>query len=194
MKKIITISREFGAGGGSIGQLVAERLGYGFYDKALILETAKQSNLDVQELALYDEKVPVDFGFAQSLFDFYNKPLNERLFGAQKKVIQKIAESGNCVIVGRNANSILKEYDHALHVFVHAPSYYRLKRMKERFPEMSESQLSEELQSVDHVRKKYCAYYTNTVFGMASFYDLSLNTAKTGIDTAVDIICSLAQK
>lgn len=194
MKKIITISREFGAGGGSIGQLVAERLGYEFYDKAIILEAAKQSNLDVQKLALYDEKVPVDFGFAQSLFDFYNKPLNERLFDAQKKVIQKMAEKGNCVIVGRNANSILREYDHVLHVFVHAPSYYRLKRMKERFPDMPENQLSEQLQAVDHTRKKYCAYYTNTVFGMASYYDLSINTAKIGIDTAVEMICDLAKK
>lgn len=194
MKKIITISREFGAGGGSIGQLTAERLGYAFYDKELILETAKQSNLDVQELALYDEKVPVNFGFAQSLFDFYNKPLNERLFKAQKQAIQKIAEKGNCVIVGRNASSILKEYDYTLHVFIHAPSYYRIKRMKEQFPDMSEMQLAEKLQSVDHARKKYCAFYTDTVFGMASFYDLSINTEKIGIDTAVEIICSLAQK
>ena len=92
MKKIITISREFGASGGTIGKAVADRLGYEYYDKEIILQSARESNLDIASLEKWDEKIPVNFGFAQSLFDFYNKPLNEKLFDAQKRVIRKIGE------------------------------------------------------------------------------------------------------
>ena len=99
MKKIITISREFGAGGGEIGRKVAERLGYHYYDKELILRSADTSKVDVESMRRWDEKVPANFGFAQSLFNFYNKPLNETLFEAQTKVIREIGEKGNCVIV-----------------------------------------------------------------------------------------------
>lgn len=194
MKNIITISREFGANGGTIGQKVAEKLGYEYYDKEIILQAAKDSNLDVESLQRWDENVPMDFGFAQSLFDFYNKPLNEKLFMAQKKVIQKIGEKGNCVIVGRNANHILKAYDHTLHVFIHAEPYSRITRLKERMPDSTESQIIDHMRSVDRKRKKYCAYYTDTVFGMAEYYDLTLSSSAFSTETCVDIICELAQK
>lgn len=194
MKKIITISREFGANGGTIGVKVAERLGYEYYDKEIILQAARDSNLDVESLQRWDEKVPLDFGFAQSLFDFYNKPLNEKLFMAQKKVIRRIGEKGRCVIVGRNANSILKEFDHTLHVFIHAQSYARIQHLKEKMPDATESQIIERMKSVDRIRKKYCAYYTDTIFGMAEYYDLCLNSSQLGIDTCVDVICQLAEK
>ncbi|NTV78429.1 MAG: cytidylate kinase-like family protein, partial [Clostridiales bacterium] len=105
MKKIITISREFGAGGGEIGKKVARALNYEFFDKEIILQAARESDVDVESLLKWDEKVPMNFGFAQSLFDFYNKPLNEKLFEVQQQVIRNIGEKGNCVIVGRNANT-----------------------------------------------------------------------------------------
>lgn len=194
MKKIITISREFGAGGGTIGREVARRLGYEYYDKEIILQAARDSNLDVESFQKWDEKVPMNFGFAQSLFDFYNKPLNEKLFVAQKKVIRRIGEKGNCVIVGRNANTILREYDNALHIFIHAQSYWRIMHMKEKMPNESEAKIIDKMKSVDRMRRKYCAYYTDTTFGMADFYDLCLSSSTLGIDTCVDLICQLAQK
>lgn len=194
MKKIITISREFGAGGGTIGKQVAERLGYEYFNKEIILQAARESNLDVESFQKWDEKIPKDFGFAQSLFDFYNKPLNERLFHAQKKVIQRIGERGNCVIVGRNANSILHAYDHTLHVFIHALPYFRITNLKEKMPGASEGEILEKMRAVDRMRKKYCAYYTNTVFGAAEYYDICLSSSSLGIDTCVDLICELAGK
>ena len=72
MKRIITISREFGASGGTIGHAVASRLGYEYYDKEIILRSAQESNLDIASIEKWDEKIPMNFGFAQSLFDFYN--------------------------------------------------------------------------------------------------------------------------
>lgn len=193
MKKIITISRTFGAGGGQIGKKVAEKLGFYYMDKDVILRSAMESdNLTPEEILRYDEKVPFDFGFGQSLFDFYNRPLDERLFAAQKKAICRQAEKGNCVIVGRNANYVLKEYDHALHVFISASLRFRLNNLKEKMPDFSEDRILEEMRSVDKKRKKYCSYYTNTEFGDAEYYDLCLKSSTIGIDRCVDIICSIA--
>lgn len=195
MKKIITISRQFGAGGGQIGRAVADRLGYYYLDKDMIIRSAMESSsLTPADFRMYDEKVPLNFGFGQSLFDFYNKPLNERLFAAQKEAILKAGEKGNCVIVGRNANVILKEFDYSLHVFIAASQYFRLQRMKEKMPDYSENKILEKMKMVDKTRKKYCTYYTNTEFGNADYYDLSLKSSTLGIDTCVDVICELAQK
>lgn len=194
MKNIITISRQFGAGGSTIGQAVAERLGYYYCDKDMIVRAAIESgNLTPDEIRYYDERVPKQFGFGQSLFDFYNKPLDERLFNAQKEAIKKVAEKGNCVIVGRNANIILKEYDKSLHVFISASERFRLKRMMGKMPDVPEAKVLERLHSVDKARKKYCKYYTDTEFGSAEFYDLSVKSSSLGIDKCVDLICSAAQ-
>lgn len=194
MKKIITISREFGAGGGEIGRKTASIMKYEYYDKELILKAARESNVDVESLLKWDEQIPVNFGFAQSLFDFYNKPLSEKLFNAQSHIIKEVAEKGNCVIVGRNANTILKEYDNTLHVFVHADSHWRLKRMKDKMPDATEAKINEQISIIDKTRRKNCAYYTNTEFGGADYYDISLNTSKLGIDACVEIICNLAKQ
>lgn len=194
MKNIITISRQFGSGGGTIGKMVAKRLGYYYCDKDMILRAALESgSLTPQEIHYYDEKVPKEFGFGQSLFDFYNKPLDERLFRAQTEAIKKVAEKGNCVIVGRNANIVLKEFDRTLHVFVSATEHFRIERMKNEMPGVSEDKVRERIRAVDRTRKKYCKHYTDTEFGNAMYYDLSLKSSTLGIDNCVDIICQAAE-
>ena len=195
MKNIITISRQFGAGGSTIGQAVAERLGYYYCDKDMIVRAALESgNLTPEEIRYYDERVPKEFGFGQSLFDFYNKPLDERLFMAQREAIRKLAEKGNCVIVGRNANIVLKEYDRTLHVFVSATEHFRVNRMKEKMPELTEEKVLDRVHTVDKVRKKYCKHYTHTEFGNAQFYDLCVKSSTLGIEQCVDIICETANR
>ncbi|SEA40103.1 Cytidylate kinase [Pseudobutyrivibrio sp. ACV-2] len=194
MKNIITISRQFGAGGSTIGQKVADELGYYYCDKDMILRAAIESgNLTPNEVRYYDEKVPKEFGFGQSLFDFYNKPLDERLFKAQSEAIKKLAEKGNCVIVGRNANIILKEYDRTLHVFLSATEYFRTKRMMEKMPDLSEEKVVERIHAVDKMRKKYCKYYTDTEFGNAAYYDLALKTSTLGYDKCAELIIEAAK-
>ncbi|MCR4740178.1 MAG: cytidylate kinase-like family protein [Lachnospiraceae bacterium] len=195
MKNIITISRQFGAGGSSVGQEVAKRLGFYYCDKDMIIRSALESgNLTADEVRYYDEKVPKEFGFGQSLFDFYNKPLDERLFRAQTEAIRKVAEKGNCVIVGRNANVILQEYDRTLHIFLAATEHFRVRRMMEKMPGMPEDKVLEKVRSVDRTRKKYCKHYTNTEFGNAAYYDMCLKTSTLGIDGCIDIICKAAEK
>ena len=193
MKKIITISREFGAGGGTIGKLVAKRLGYDYYDRDIILDAARESSMPVENFLRLDETVTTNFGFAQSLFDMLNKPMSEKIFEDQKNIIRKVGEKGSCVIVGRNANWILGEYDHCLHVYAHGKTQWRVRRMMEFLPELSEEQVLEKLKVVDKMRTKYCTHFTNTDFGSAKGYDLAINTSTIGIERAVDIICELAK-
>ncbi len=194
MKTIITISRQFGAGGGQLGRKVADALGFYYMDKDIILRSAIESEgLTPDEVRRYDEKVPFDFGFGQSLFDFYNRPLDERLFEAQKKAIMKAAEKGRCVIVGRNANYVLKEFDNSFHVFVSASMKFRLDNLKSRMPDMSDAQIIEKMKDVDKKRKKYCTYYTNTKFGNAEYYDMCIKVSSIGIDKAASILCSIAE-
>lgn len=193
MKKIITISREFGAGGAKIGRAVAERLGYYYMDKDMIIRSAMESgSVTAEEFRKWDEKVPIDFGFGQSLFDFYNRPLSEKLFNAQREAIRKVAEKGNCVIVGRNANVVLKEYDAALHVFVTSSPYWKLQNLKTLMPDVSEEKIMNQMRAIDKARAKYCSYYTNTEFGKAEFYDLCLKSSDLGVEKCVDIICDIA--
>ena len=112
----------------------------------------------------------------------------------QEKVIREIGEKGNCVIVGRNANTILKEYENSLHVFIHANPYWRMEHMKAKMPDATEAKISEEIHTIDRARKKYCAYYTNTEFGVADSYDICLNSSTLGIDTCVNILYELSKQ
>ncbi len=195
MKSIITISREFGAGGGQIGKAVAERLGYYYLDKDMIIRSAvESSSLTPEDFRIYDEKVPLNFGFGQSLFDFYNKPLNERLFAAQREAILKAGEKGRCVIVGRNANVVLKEFDRSLHVFISASQFFRIRNLMTKMPDVSEERILERMRSVDRTRKRYCTYYTKTEFGNAAYYDLCLKSSTLGIEKCVELICEIAEE
>ena len=193
MKNIITISRQFGAGGGTIGKAVAEKLGYYYCDKDMILKAAVEAgNLTPDEISSFDEKVSWEFGLGQSLFNYSTKTLDEKIYEAQKEAIRKVAEKGNCVIVGRNANIILKEFERTLHVFVSGTEYFRVKRMAERM-NSSEDKVRTVLHNIDKARKKYCKHYTGTEFGSAEYYDLCLKSSTLGLDSCVDIICETAK-
>jgi putative cytidylate kinase len=188
MKKIITISRTFGAGGTSVASKLSKDLSIEYYDKALISKIAREANLDLESYLKHDEKLSANFGFTQSLFDFYNKPLNDQIFDAQKKVIRDLANKESCIIIGRNANSILKEFDNTLHIFLYADYEWRFNRMKERMSDSSDSEITELIKKIDKAREKYCKYNTKTVYGDAKNYDLCLNTSKLGIDKCVELI------
>ena len=161
----------------------------------MIVRSAMESaNLTPEDFRKWDERVPLNLGFGESLFDFYNKPLNEKLFEAQREAIRKSAEEGQCVIVGRNANVVLQEYEKCLHVFVSATPYFKVQNLKKQMPDYSEEKILNRMKSVDKARARYCSYYTNTEFGKAEYYDLCLKSSTYGIDKCVDIICELAEE
>lgn len=196
MKKIITIGRQFGAGGGEIGRRVARELGIAFYDKDLILRTAKASaGLTPEEVRRWDERVPANFGFTQSLFDFYNRPLGDRIWEAQVAAIRQMADQESCVIVGRNADYILREFDHCLRVFFHADFEWRVERMRGMVPDVkTDEELRARIRAADKARRNYCVRYTGRPYGDVTSYDLTVNTGKLGLDEAFEQVMKAAER
>lgn len=194
MKKIITIGREYGAAGSTIGRKVAEELGIAYYDRDLILKTAEaSSHLTAEDIRKWDEKVPREYGIAQSLFNFYARPLSEQIWNAQVEAIRKTAEKESCVIVGRNADYILRGFDHTLRVFIYADKEWRIQHMCELQPELSYQEVEAQLQTVDKARRHYCKHYTGQKYGFAGNYDLSFNVSRIGIEKVTKIILDVAK-
>ena len=194
MKRIITIGREFGAGGSDLGRRLARELGIAYYDRDIILRTAKASaHLSPEQVRQWDERVPREFGFTQSLFNFYSRPLSEELWNAQVKAIRELANKVSCVIVGRNADYILKEYDHCLRVFVHADRSWRLLRIRKEMPDVPLSVLESDMDTADRARRAYCEKMTGRTYGDSRNYDLTLCISSLGFEKAYQLLKEAAE-
>ena len=196
-KTIITISRQFGSGGRTVGRQVAEKLGIPFYDKELVEQVALESGFAPKFEEEHGEHAP-----GSSLFAYAFAPQGvpgvmngmstaDFLWNIQCSTILQIADQGPCVIVGRNADYILKDRKDALHVYIHADMDYRADRIVRLYGE-SEKSPEARLQSKDKRRKLNYQHYTGRTWGDAANYDICLNTGKIGIDQAVEIILNLA--
>lgn len=196
--KIITISREFGSGGRTIGREVANRLGIPFYDKELVEQIALESGFSPKYIEENGEHAPsgsrLSYAFShQGVPGFMNgMSTADFLWSIQCSVILQLAEKGPCVIVGRNADYILKDRADHLDVFIHADLDYRADRIVRLYGE-SEKSPEARLQEKDKRRKVNYQHYTGRTWGQASNYDLCLNSATLGIDNCVDIIVSAAK-
>ena len=194
MKRIITIGREFGAGGSDLGRRLARELGIAYYDRDIILRTAKASDhLTPEQVRLWDERVPMEFGFTQSLFNFYSRPLSEELWDAQVRAIRALADKESCVIVGRNADYILKEYDHCLRVFIHADRAWLLLRVRKEMPDTLWNVLGSDMDTADRARRTYCEKMTGRAYGDSRNYDLTLCTSTLGLEKAYQLLKSAAE-
>ena len=195
-KKIITISREFGSGGRTIGRMVAERLGVPFYDKELVDHIALESGFAPKFVEEHGEHAP-----GKSLFAYAFAPQGvpgvmnglstaDFLWNIQCSVILQLAEKGPCVIVGRNADYILKDREDALHAYIHADMAYRADRIVRLYGEAEKSPEAR-LQEKDKRRHINYQHYTGRVWGTAQNYDICLNSGTIGIEACVDIIIDM---
>lgn len=188
-KRIITISREFGSGGRFIGEEVAKKLGIAYYDKDIINQIAKQSGLSpeyIQEKAELSPKKGM-FAYAFTGRDITGKSIEDIVYEAQRKVILDIAENESCVIVGRNADFILKNRDDVLNVFVHGNMPEKVKRICELY-NVTEADAEKMIVDIDKRRKTNYNFYTEQKWGMASNYTISLNSSELGYDKCQQII------
>lgn len=197
-KKIITISREFGSGGRTIGRMVAEKLGIPFYDKELVDQVALESGFAPQFVEEHGEHSPGKSFFSYA-FAHHGVPgvMNglstaDFLWNIQCNVILQLAEQGPCVIVGRNADYILKDRKDCLHAFIHASMEYRTDRIVRLYGE-SEKSPEVRLQEKDKRRRVNYQHYTGRTWGTAQNYDICLNSSTLGLDECVDIIVAMAQ-
>lgn len=188
--RIITISREFGSGGRTIGKMVAEKLGIPCYDAEIIQKMADETGFApdyVKEAGEYSPGSFLSAAFSNRMFGPTNEDI---LWQHQYRVITELAEKGPCAIVGRCADYILEDKADCLKVFIHADLDFRAKRIVEVYGERAESP-EERIKDKDKRRAAYHRFYTNMKWGYAQNYDLTLNSGVLGIDNCVDIITKL---
>lgn len=193
MNKVITISRQFGSGGRTIGKKVAEILGIPCYDEELINTIVAKSGLAKDYVLESGEYAPSAswIGNAFSARDLNGHSLRDELFTVQRSVIMELAEKGPCVIVGRCADYILKDTADCLTVFIHASMEKRAERIVEVYGEQKEASAEKRLIEKDKRRKAYYQFYTDMKWGDATHYNISLDSGKLGIDTCAEIIAGL---
>ena len=188
-KRIITISREFGSGGRFIGEEVAKKLGIAYYDKDIIGQIAEQSGLSpkyIQENAELSPKKGM-FAYAFTGRDITGKSIEDIVYEAQRKVIMEIAEKESCVIIGRNADFILKDRDDVLNVFIHGAESEKVKRICKLY-HVTETDAIKMMTDIDKRRMTNYRFYTDQKWGMAGNYTLSLNSSQLGYDRCEQIV------
>lgn len=188
-KRIITISREFGSGGRFIGEEVAKKLGIVYYDKNIIGQIAEKSGLSpeyIQENAELSPKKGL-FAYAFSGRDITGKSVEDMVYEAQRNIILELAEKEPCVIIGRNADYILKDRDDVLNVFIHGDMLEKIKRIT-GLHNVDEKEAVKMMADTDKRRRTNYNFYTDQNWGKASNYTLCLNSSQLGYDRCEMII------
>ncbi|MBO7387670.1 MAG: cytidylate kinase-like family protein [Lachnospiraceae bacterium] len=195
---VITIARQYGSGGKTIGEMLAAKLGIEYYDKDLIYLASEESGINADLFMKADEKVKNSALYrAISKVKPYNGELitpdsndftsADNLFNYQAKIIKELANENSCVIIGRCADYVLRDYDNVLSVFVHAPKDFCMKKAAEKHS-MSDADLEKFIAKTDKGRADYYKYHTGREWTDARNYDLCLDSSKLGFERCVDEI------
>ena len=188
-KRIITISREFGSGGRFIGEEVAKKLGITYYDKNIISEIAEKSGLSpeyIQESAELSPKKGL-FAYALAGRDITGKSVEDMVYEAQRKVILELAEKESCVIIGRNADFILRDWNDVLNVFIHGDIPEKMQRIMGLY-NVEEKEAVKMMADTDKRRMTNYNFYTEQKWGMAGNYTLSMNSSRLGYEMCEKMI------
>lgn len=195
---VITIARGYGSGGRTIGKMLSEELGIPYYDRELLRLASDDSGINQKLFAKADEKLKRSllFKIASNVYkgelippdsdDFVS---NDNLFNYQAKIIKELANTESCIIIGRCADFILKDYDNVVKVFVHAPFEDCINTLEE-MTGRSEKEIEKQISSIDKHRAEFYKYYTGRNWEDAKNYDLCLNSSKLGFQKCVEIVKS----
>ena len=180
-RNVIVIGRQFGSGGHDIGKALAEKLGYAFYDQEIIKMTAGTTGYTPE----FIQKKKKEMMTNSFLYDLVNQVYvyaqsdeeapKDKIYEAESKVVRELAAKGNCVIVGRCSDYILRDNKNCLKVFFSAPIEIRMKRVMERL-HLSEKEAKQKIQE-DKQRADNYRYYTGRIWGASANFDLTVNTA-----------------
>lgn len=191
---VVTIAREHGSGGRLIGRKLAQELGFDFYDKEIIAMTAKESGFTEEFVSRMETTKTSSF-----LFSIYTAthelPLSEQVYLMQTNIIRNLAKKGNCVIVGRCADHILREEPNCIRTFIHAPIEARVRRVKEFYNEEegTDEQVKTRILKRDKKRASYYEYYTQRKWGQAQNYNITLDSS-IGIDASVEMLKAVVRE
>ena len=192
--RIITISREFGSGGRTVGKQVAEKLGIPCYDHELIDKIAEESGFAKEYIKEQSEYTNHSNWFVNSFTDagFIGTGYSNQdyIWTIQRKIILDLAEKSSCVIVGRCADYILSDVADCLKVFIYSDFEKRAERIVKVYGETDEP-TTKRLKDKDKRRASYYQFYTDMKWGETKNYDVCLNSGVLGIDKCVDVVASL---
>ncbi len=193
---VITIARQYGSGGRTVGEMLSERLKIHYYDKELMKLASDDSGINEALFVNADEQVKNTrlFHIAKSAYNGELIPpesddftSTDNLFNYQAKIIRQLAEEESCVIIGRCADYVLKEYDNVLSVFVHAPHDFCMKQAAEKIS-LRGRELERFIAKTDKRRADYYRYHTGREWTDARNYDLCLDSSKLGFERCVEEI------
>ena len=192
--RIVTISRQFGSGGRTVGKQLAARLGIPCYDQELIEKLAQACGFTPEMVAKQQEASPYSshWAFALSEGQFMGASIQDQLWQLQRKIILELAEKESCVIVGRCADVILKDHADCLTAFIHAKKEKRAKRIVEVYGETN-VEIEKRIRDKDKRRAVYYEFYTGQTWGLAENFHVALDSGELGIERCVDILADLYQ-
>ncbi len=196
--RVITIGRQFGSGGHEIGMRLAEELGFEFYDKKLVTLAAERTGVIPEALEEADEKATNPWLYATmetgGMSMYSPTSSNDRLFELQGKIIKEAAASGDCVIVGRCADYVLRNEDIELYnVFICAPLDTRIAR-KQAQEKLDEGDAKALVKKVDKQRRTYYNYYTGKDWDSPESYDITVNSSRLGIPDTAKLLAQIFKK
>jgi cytidylate kinase len=192
---IITIGREYASGGREVGKMISEKLGIPFYNKEILHMAAEKLNMSAEDIKYADETAASSLLYSMSLMSNLSLstslPINDRIFIEEREVIKTLAQQGPCVIVGRCADSILKEIrDDVFNVFIYADAESRAKRAMTEYGEDPEN-VYNSLRKHDKKRSTYYNLNTGQKWGAKDNYDLCLNSSKISVEKCADVIINI---
>lgn len=195
--KIITISREFGSGGRELGKRLAEELGIAYYDKEILRAISEKTEFAeeyVENLTNsgFSNYYPMSYGLSFSN-DFFYQNNSIDIIVEQNKIIKDLAAKGDCVIVGRNADIILSNYQ-PFNIFVYADLESCLNRCRERGNDnLKDDQIIKNIKKINKARKRNRELSSSIPWGNKEAYDLCINTSNTDIEKVVKPIAEISK-
>ena len=196
MNLVVTIGREFGSGGRELGRRLADELGIAYYDREILLEIEKQTPYCLEYIEQVTERkpislLPIHYGVSFSAINDPHLDQSIDIYAAQSKILRELAEKSPCVIIGRCADDILKEFN-PTRIFVYADMASKIARCKERNEagvKLDDKSLAKKIKTIDRNRSKYYGFYTGKKWGDKANYDFMVNTSNHAIK---DIVKALA--
>ena len=194
---VITVGRQFGSGGREFGLRLATRYGLKYYDKELLSEAARRSGVAREFFEKSDERAP---SFVDGLFSFAvgMNPLSyfqgstaigdDSIYRAQSDFIHQLAHQESCVIVGRTADYVLRDFPGAVNIFLHAPEDECVKRIMARHDCKKESEARSILRKTNKLRSEFYNFYTDRTWGDAATYDITFDSSRLGLEAIADIV------
>lgn len=192
---VITISREYGAGGHSIGKGVAKALGVEFYDRDIIKAAAQESGADLTEIERVEEELTRTGSFLRMISPNAYRDQSDNIHTIEHSVILALASKGTCVILGRCADDIMEKAGiPSLNVFLYASDIHRAVRVSELIGSKNPTEIQKKMQRTDTARRAFYEHFTGKRWGDSRNYTLSLDTGVLGYETCIDLICEAAKK